>query len=58
MANNPDGYRDVLLTIRVPHDMRESAHEVARERELTLSQLLRWMLRDVIAEEAAKRKLS
>lgn len=42
------------LTIRVPLELKQSAESVAREKDTTLSQLIRAFLRDYVAKERQK----
>jgi antitoxin component of RelBE/YafQ-DinJ toxin-antitoxin module len=39
------------LTIRVPLELKQAAESVARDRDTTLSQLIRAFLRDYVAKE-------
>ena len=42
------------LTIRVPLELQQAAESVARDRDTTLSQLVRAFLRDYVAKERQK----
>ena len=47
-----DGNKSAKLTIRLPQDLLDAAHETARRTDITISQIVRRCLREWVEENS------